>query len=573
MNKVANEYSEPEQPLPETNENPNELEQMDSHKEPLKRKDCITDIDNDLDTEIVNYRSSPEYSQYSCLIYPDDKLKTIWDLLIMIFVLYTLTIYTYRMSFSDSDSLSWAIFEYIVDFIFLLDCILTFFTCYYNSTSELVVSHSQIAIRYLKFWFWVDLFGFFPYEAFTNDQAGNYSFIDNDLKPLFRTLRILKLTRIFKWWSNPFKTQELKEFLQICNLKLTRIKQLSISFILFCHVMCCFWCILPRASFGYDNWERYYKIEDLNVSEKYLAGIYWIITTVCTIGFGDIVPQNNLEISVAICVMSAGVFFYSYTISSMTSLIAASNFQNSRIDECINVLQGIATEYKLTKSFHKRLNEALVYNLKEKRMDFSTLLNSLPPKTASKLKYAMNHKLLENNEFFKDKPNHFVQRILEFLMPYKVEANEFIYKEGSPCDEIYFLLSGEVVFVYDTNIIYESVVAGGYFGDAELFLCEERETTVKSTKRTKMLTLDRENLLNVLKDYEKLKVDMIIISMIKRKQLKKTSIMSGSLESSQDVHISPLQFSSPENGTPSEDVSVKFIIDCSSSLEAKNEWE
>ena len=573
MNNLVNEHSEPE-PAPTQNyDQTDELLPVTSSKEPLKRKDCITNLDYEMDTEVVNFRSSPEYSQYSWRIFPDDKLKTAWDLFIMILVLYTLTVYVFRMSFSDTDPFAWAIFEYLLDFVFFLDCIFTFFTCFYGTNSELVVSHSKIAIRYLKFWFWIDILGFFPYEAFTNSSAGDSDLFSSELKPLFRALRILKLTRLFKWWSNPFKTQELKEFLQICNIKLTRVKLLILAFVLFCHVMCCFWCILPRATVQYDNWQRFYKIEDTETFEKYLAGIYWIITTICTIGFGDIVPQNDLEISVTICVMSAGVFFYSYTISSMTSLIAASNFQNSRIEEYTNVLQGIATEYKLSKSFHKRLNEALVYNLKEKRMDFSTLLNSLPPKMASKLKYRMNHKLLENNDFFKDKPSHFTQRILEFLMPYKVETNEFIYKEGSPCDEIYFLLSGEVVFVYDTNIIYESVVAGGYFGDAELFLCEERETTVKSTKRTKMLTLDRENLLNILKDYEKLKVDMIIMSMIKRKQLKKTSIMSGSLESSQDIHISPLQFSFPENGTPSEDISVKFIIDCSSSLEPKNEWE
>ena len=123
--------------------------------------------------------------------------------------------------------------------------------------------------------------------------------------------------------------------------------------------------------------------------------------------------------------------------------------------------------------------------------------------------------------------------------------------------------------MFDNDIIYESVKAGGYFGDAEIFLCDQRETIVKSLRRTKMLTLDREILLSILKDYEKLKVDMIIMSMIKRKQLKKTSIMSNSYGSSQDIHISPIQFGSPENDISSQELSVNFIEDCSSSLEPK----
>jgi signal-transduction protein with cAMP-binding, CBS, and nucleotidyltransferase domain len=241
------------------------------------------------------------------------------------------------------------------------------------------------------------------------------------------------------------------------------------------------------------------------------------------------------------------------------------------IEEYTGILSGIAFEYKLSKQFHKRLHDALVYNLKEKRSDFQTLISSLPPKVASMLKYKMNHKLIENNQFFTDKPFHFVQRILEFLNPYKAEIGEYVYKEGAPVDEIYFVLSGHVAFIYENDIIYESVQAGGYFGDAEIFLCEERETCVKCIKRTKMLTLDRDCLLGVLKEYEKVKVDMIFTSMIKRKQLKKTSIASRSETESKDIYITPEQNSAKESKFV--DVSANFILDCSSSLEPKLAWD
>ena len=534
----------------------------------IKRKNVITNVDLEIDSEVVKFRSSPEYSKYIYLIYPDDKMKTKWDMFIVVLVLYTTTIYMYRLAFSDTDTLSWVIFEYILDCFFLIDCVFSFFTCYYDESSQLIVSRKRIAYKYVTSWFFTDIITFFPFEIFSNKVVGiNYSF-PNELHPLYRTLRILKLFRITKFWSNSAKNQQLEDFLHNFNIKLSRMQYLCISFMLFCHLGCCFWCLLPIAVPGPLNWEIMYNIQDFSDGQQYLAGLYWVITTICTIGYGDIRPTNDLEKAVGICVMSAGVFFFSYTISSITSMMATNSYQNSRIKENSTILQGIANEFKLTKGFKKKLEEALIYNLKETRSDFAAVLNSLPPKVASMLKYAMNHKLVEGNEFFKDKPFHFIQRILEFLIPYKVEAEEYIYREGGPCDEIYFVLNGEVAFVYENNIIYESVGAGGYFGDAEIFLCEERETMVKSLRRTKMLALDREILLSILKDYEKLKVDMIIMSMIKRKQLKKTSIMSNSYGSSQDIHISP-HFLFQENQMSSEEISVKFIEDCSSSLEPK----
>ena len=548
---------------------PDTGDKIETQNRQIKRKNVITDVELQIDSEVVKFRSSPEYSKYIYLIYPDDKVKHVWDMFIVVLVLYTVTIYMYRIAFSDTDSYYWVIFEYVLDFIFLIDCVFSFFTCYYDESSQLVVSHKKIAHKYATSWLFTDILSFLPFELFSNLTTGVKNSFSSNLYPLYRMLRMLKLLRITKLCSSSSKTQQIEDILHNCNIKLSRMHYLCISFLLFCHIGCCFWCLLPLAVPGPENWEIFYTIQDFSDGQKYLSGLYWIITTICTIGYGDIHPTNDLEKAVTICVMSAGVFFFSYTISSITSMMAANSYQNSRIKENCAIMQGIANEFKLNKRFHKKLQDALAYNLKETRSDFTTVLNSLPPKVASMLKYAMNHKLVEGNEFFKDKPFHFIQRILEFLVPYKVEAEEYIYREGAPCDEIYFVLNGEVAFLFDNDIIYESVKAGGYFGDAEIFLCDQRETIVKSLRRTKMLTLDREILLSILKDYEKLKVDMIIMSMIKRKQLKKTSIMSNSYGSSQDIHISPIQFGSPENDISSQELSVNFIEDCSSSLEPK----
>ncbi|OMJ88578.1 hypothetical protein SteCoe_9440 [Stentor coeruleus] len=537
----------------------------------LKRKNLLFDIDMEIDLEVARFRDSPEYKNSHCLIYPDDKCKTVWDLFIVFLIFYTITYYIFRFAFYDTDKYYFVILEYLIDFCFFIDCCIAFFTCYYTNSSELVIDHKSIVVHYIKSWFFVDLLGFFPYEVFTNNRVGNSKLFSEEMKPLYRILRVCKLFRMLKVWNNPLKIQELKEFILSLKIPLSRMTLLLVSFILFCHLMTCLWCLLPRSYYDLDNWEFVYNIQDSSIYEKYLAGFYWLITTVCTIGYGDIAPRNDLEIAIAICVMSGGVFFYSYTISSITSLIAKTNSQNTKIEESIGILSGIAIEYKLSKQFHKRLQDALVYNLKEKRTDFQTLINSLPPKVASMLKYKMNHKLIENNIFFTDKPFHFVQRILEFLNPYKAEAEEYVYKKGAPVDEIYFVLSGHVAFIYEKDIIYESVQAGGYFGDAEIFLCEKRETCVKCIKRTKMLTLERDSLLGVLKEYEKVKVDMIFASMIKRKQLKNTSIASRSETESQDIYITPEQNTAKES--KSVDVSANFILDCSSSLEPKLAWD
>ena len=117
---------------------------------------------------------------------------------IVILVIYTVTVYIYRIAFYDKNTFGWNVFEYIVDFFFFLDCVFTFFTCYYESYSQLVVSRKLIALKYLKSWLFLDVLGFFPVDIFTDPDAGVKNPFDPNLMPLDRTFRILKLSRIFK---------------------------------------------------------------------------------------------------------------------------------------------------------------------------------------------------------------------------------------------------------------------------------------------------------------------------------------------------------------------------------------
>lgn len=53
----------------------------------------------------------------------------------------------------------------------------------------------------------------------------------------------------------------------------------------------------------------------------YLAAAYWSLTTVATIGFGDILPVTNAERAVMLLVQITGVLFFGILLGSITSLL------------------------------------------------------------------------------------------------------------------------------------------------------------------------------------------------------------------------------------------------------------
>ena len=73
------------------------------------------------------------------------------------------------------------------------------------------------------------------------------------------------------------------------------------------HWIACGWLSIR----GFDQTEP--------ILDSYLKSIYWAVTTITTIGYGDIVPESNSQILFTMFVEIVGVGTYGYLIGKMAS--------------------------------------------------------------------------------------------------------------------------------------------------------------------------------------------------------------------------------------------------------------
>ena len=84
------------------------------------------------------------------------------------------------------------------------------------------------------------------------------------------------------------------------------------------HVVACFWIITGKFDMG-EGW--YAEMEGETSEQLYLTSFYFTITTITTVGYGDISASTFLEKIMAISMMLLGVIAFSFASGTLTNYI------------------------------------------------------------------------------------------------------------------------------------------------------------------------------------------------------------------------------------------------------------
>lgn len=100
--------------------------------------------------------------------------------------------------------------------------------------------------------------------------------------------------------------------------------------------------------FDTDNWISKGGLTDVGDIELYISGLYLTITTVVTVGFGDVIFQSMIEKFAAIILMLVGNFTFSMMQGHFNSILSTiDNVESEYLIE-INIIQEMQYTYNLS---------------------------------------------------------------------------------------------------------------------------------------------------------------------------------------------------------------------------------
>jgi len=312
----------------------------------------------------------------------------------------------------------------------------------------------------------------------------------------------LQLLRMFKW----VKVLRTMHYFQIRNVRNTTRSTLwflIIGTFLFAHWFSCIWLRIHGFEAGISHLDNYIK------------ALYYTITTLTSVGYGDIVPNGNAEMLFNILLQLTGVGLIAFLVGSVVGLFTKRNPAEQRFTENMEKLRALIHYHDIPSELEKRISDYFTYEWKQKLgYDESELMESLPFGLRNDLQLEFKNKTIKHISIFEGADEKFVREIALYLTPIVLTPGDYLFRAGDRANSMFFIKKGKIsVLSEDEKQELTILKSGDFMGEIALFKKSNRTATVKSIGYSDIYELHKKEFEKVIKKYPE------IASRIKEKSI------------------------------------------------------
>ena len=421
------------------------------------------------------------------VISPYSVFRQVWDIIIASFVLYLTFKLPIQLAFDWESPSVMKVFDVFMDIFFYIDIILNFRTGFVHG-HELVMDPREIAVHYLKFWFWIDFLASFPSEYVFPTRK--------DHRKIFKMYKVLKLARLLRLAS---LMRYLKQY-----FRYTVVAQVLFALILFWHFLACVWFMVSEEASEWWGTAEVFDAYFLALRDVYGA-ISWRDTL-------EIDRSDRGHVIFDILVQVFGTVIISGIVASV---VMFTNLHVSAVVRFRQKVDGIRDEMRtlhLPLDLQKRINSYYEYmwmrhhdgvstttvSLHKDESLCMTLRNEVAVHLAEKYFKMSKMKILEGC------PEDLLTGMVMRLTVHVFLCGDVLCVRGEVGREMFLVSRGMLEVLdakNDTNVI-AVLKQGDIVGEMSLLLDDcHRSNSVRAGSISELGVLTKDSFLELLKDY------------------------------------------------------------------------
>ncbi|XP_045344859.1 potassium voltage-gated channel subfamily H member 4 isoform X1 [Leopardus geoffroyi] len=408
--------------------------------------------------------SVPEYKVASvggsrCLLLHYSVPKAVWDGLILLATFYVAVTVPYNVCFLGDDdtpitSRHTLVSDIAVEMLFILDIILNFRTTYVSQSGQVVSAPRSIGLHYLATWFFVDLIAALPF-----DLLYVFNITVTSLVHLLKTVRLLRLLRLL---------QKLERYSQCSAVVLTLLMSV---FALLAHWMACIWYVIGRREMEANDpllWDIGWlhelgkRLEEPYVNgsaggptrrSAYIAALYFTLSSLTSVGFGNVCANTDAEKIFSICTMLIGALMHAVVFGNVTAIIQRMYSRRSLYHRRMKDLKDFIRVHRLPRPLKQRMLESFQTTWAvNSGIDANELLRDFPDELRADIAMHLNREILQL-PLFAAASRGCLRALSLHIKTSFCAPGEYLLRRGDALQAHYYVCSGSLEVLRDNMVL------------------------------------------------------------------------------------------------------------------------
>ncbi|KAF7803622.1 potassium channel AKT2/3 isoform X1 [Senna tora] len=442
-----------------------------------------------------------------------------WQSFMVVLVGYSAWVYPFEVAFLHSTpNRAVLIVDNVVDIFFAVDIVLTFFIAFIDPTTQLLVRDSKkIAMRYLSSWFMMDVVSTIPYETLGLLITGKHrvSFVFY----LLGMLRFWRLRRVKQYFTRGF------QYL-LAGLRKTSVHCAG----------CLYYLLADRYPHQGKTWIGAVipNFRETSLWIRYISAMYWSITTMTTVGYGDLHAVNTVEMIFIIFYMLFNLGLTAYLIGNMTNLVVEGTRRTMEFRNSIEAASNFVCRNRLPPRLKEQILAYMCLRFKAESLNQHQLIEHLPKSICTTICQHLFFPTVEKVYLFKDVSREILLFLVAKMKAEYLPPREDVILQNEAPDDVYIIVSGEVEIIdceMEKEKVLGTLLAGDMFGEVGALCCKPQSFTFRTKTLTQLLRLKTNALIEAMQTKKEDNILILKNFLQHFKQLKDLSIKDLMVES------------------------------------------
>jgi hyperpolarization activated cyclic nucleotide-gated potassium channel 2 len=444
------------------------------------------------------------------VVHPHCRLCKFWDACSLVFLYLNVMIIPFVLAFNVEENNFWLTINILLDIYFIVDIVFAFFRAY-EEDGVLVCRPGRIANHYIRGWFWADLLASFPYQwVYLIVEAVQGAKVEgNNAHKYLKLMRLARLLRLVKSGAVFDMLEEMSsEYITVF-----RIVRLMFTLTTIAHLCACAWFMVAEIEGHVEaSWTTSYGVATVpgqprRLGTQYLSSVYWAITTLTTVGYGDISAHTDTERTISLVMMLLGTSGLGIMIAKISALAAQLSAKDVAFDHSMEVVSDFLDARRVEKHLRPRTREFFHYiyegcgialPLKTEEDVLHTQSVALRRETL----LSMYKSLIREVTFLHGASNVFVVFFLERCKTVFAMHDDHVIVQGDIAKSMFVIATGTVRAYKDGNQkCYLALTDGAFFGEIGCILHTRRTTNIVASRNCEMVEITDPDCHEVMKRF------------------------------------------------------------------------